>query len=287
MNLFLPFRNMSFINYNGKLLPSTRPLFTADNRGYRYGDGLFETMKVVNGRIQLGTFHFERLWEGLQLIGAGIPALLTPERLEKEIITLCIKNDCNDLGRVRLSIARGNGGLYDGDDQLQYTIETWPLPGTSQQLNENGLVIDIYPHAIKSCDRLANLKSANFLPYVMAARYARQQKLNDCLVLNQHERVADASIANIFLVQGDTLITPSLAEGCVKGVMRRQLLQVAPGFGWNVKEGTVLLKDMLTADEIFLTNATNGIRWVKNFRDKFFPQTQTREIYQKLTQTLL
>lgn len=278
---------MSFINHNGKLVPPTRPLFTADNRGYRYGDGLFETMKVVNGKIQLAAFHFERLWDGLELIEAGLPSLLTAERLEKEILTLCIKNDCNDLGRVRLSLSRGNGGLYDGDDQLQYTIEAWPLPETSQQLNENGLVIDIYPHAHKSCDRFANLKSANFLPYVMAARYAKQHKLNDCIVLNQYERVADASIANVFLIQGDTLTTPSLTEGCIKGVMRRKLLQEAPGFGWKVKEAPILLNDLLAADEIFLTNSTNGIRWVKNFRDKFFPQIKTRDIYQRLTQTLL
>ncbi|HEX2629618.1 MAG TPA: aminotransferase class IV [Chitinophagaceae bacterium] len=277
---------MSFINHNGKLVPPTRPLYTADNRGYRYGDGLFETMKVVNGKIQLAAFHFERLWEGLELMEANIPALVTAERLEKEILTLCIKNDCNDLGRVRLSLSRGNGGLYDGDDSLQYTIEAWPLPDTIQQLNENGLVIDIYPHARKSCDRFANLKSANFLPYVMAARYARQHKFNDCLVLNQYERVADASIANVFLIQGDTLLTPSLTEGCVKGVMRRKLLEEAPAFGWKVKEAPILLNDLLMADEIFLTNSTNGLRWVKNFRDKFFPQIKTRDIYQKLTQIL-
>jgi branched-chain amino acid aminotransferase len=278
---------MSFIIHNGKLLPSTRPLYTADNRGYRYGDGLFETMKVVNGKIQLAPFHFERLWEGLEILQAPVPSLLTAEKLEKEILTLCIKNDCNDLGRVRLSLARGNGGLYDGDDQLLYTIEAWPLQDTINRLNENGLVIDVYPHARKSCDRLANLKTANFLPYVMAARYAKAEKWNDCILLNQHERVADTTIANIFIVQGDTLLTPSLSEGCIKGVMRRQLLQKAASFGWKTKEGPVVLNDLLLADEVFLTNATNGIRWVKNFRDKFFPQTQTQKIYHQLTQTFL
>lgn len=276
---------MSFINHNGKLLPSTRPLFTADDRGYRYGDGLFETMKLVNGKIQLRDFHFERLWEGLEILEATAPALLTPEQLEKEILTLGIKNDCHSLGRVRLSLARGNGGLYDGNDQLHYTIEAWPLPDTINQLNENGLIIDVYPHARKSCDRFANIKSANFLPYVMAARYAKQQKLNECILLNQHERVADTTIANIFLIQGDTLLTPSLAEGCIKGVMRRQLIENAGAFGWKVKEGPVLLSDLLAADEIFLTNATNGARWVKNFRDKFFPHTKTSEIYKQLART--
>ena len=150
-----------------------------------------------------------------------------------------------------------------------------------RQLNENGLVIDIFPDARKSCDKFSNLKSANYLPYAMAARYAKENKLNECLVLNVHERIADATIANIFLIKGDRLITPSLNEGCVNGVMRRYLIA-----NIKVEEGEIAETDIQDADEVFLTNAISGIRWVKNFREKSYSNLQSRKIYKDLIQTI-
>ena len=180
------------------------------NRSYRYGDGLFETMKMQNGTIELSIFHFERLFDGLNLLKFIIPKLFTKEKLEQEVLQLCRKNNCDSLARIRFSVFRGNGGLYDENKTLQYVIESWPLSSTINSLNENGLLIYIYPDAEKSCYKFSNLKSANFLPYSMAALYAKENKLNDCLVFNTSGGVADSTIANIFLIKGDTISTPSL-----------------------------------------------------------------------------
>jgi branched-chain amino acid aminotransferase len=106
---------MKSICVNGKIMAADEPALMASNRGYRYGDGLFETMKVVNGAILLLPLHFERFFNGLSLLKFEIPPLFTAEKLQQQILQLCKKNDCEKLGRVRLSVFRGNGGLYDED----------------------------------------------------------------------------------------------------------------------------------------------------------------------------
>lgn len=259
----------------------------ATNRGYRYGDGLFETMKMVEGNIALINFHFERLFAGLLMLKFEIPGLFTAEKLQKEIMQLCRKNECENLARIRLSIFRGNGGLYDDDKLLQYIIECWPLNQSVTQLNENGLVIDIYPAARKSCDQFSNLKSANSLPYSMAAQFAKENKLNDCLILNTVGNIVDSTVANIFIIKEGMLITPELDEGCINGVMRRYLLEKFRTSDIIFKESKLDINDLKTADEVFLTNAINGIRWVKQFKNIIYTNNHTARIYNQFVQTIL
>jgi len=272
---------MISICFNGRLLPADAPVLPADNKSYRYGDGLFETMKVVKGRISLAALHFERLFSGLEILGYRVPQLLTPGKLQQEIQLLCKNNKCERLARVRLSVSRGNGGIYDETDELQYLIECWPLSESSNQLNENGYSIDVFPDARKSCDVFSNIKSANYLPYIMAARYATVNRLNDCLVMNVHERIADASIANIFLIKNGKLTTPALSEGCISGVMRRYLLQE-----FKAEETILSIEDVRAADEIFLTNAVNGLRWVKEFRNGKYDHQVASEIQDRISKAI-
>jgi branched-chain amino acid aminotransferase len=279
---------MNFICFNGKILSASEPVLMADNKSYRYGDGLFETIKVINGKICLESYHFKRFFSSLQLLQMVLPALLTAEKLREQVFQLCEKNKCIGLARIRLSVFRGNGGIFEGSDELQYLIECWPVNESVNRLNENGLVIDIYPDAKKSCDHFSNIKSANFLPYVMAARYAKQNKWNDCLVLNVNDGVADSTIANVFLVKGEKLITPALSEGCINGVMRRYLLEELKeaDFEMKVEEGFVTVDDLHSADEVFLTNAIQGIKWVARFRDKKYTSVVTEKIYSRFIQTI-
>jgi branched-chain amino acid aminotransferase len=275
---------MNFVSLNGKLLPDNEPVFLAANRSYRYGDGLFETVKVRDGKLVLGAFHFERLFGGLSLLDYNIPAHFTTSQIEVEILSLCQENGCEKSARVRLSVSRGDGGLYDDAGSFHYLVECWPLTNNVDKLNEEGLIIDIFSGARKACDTFSNLKSANFLPYVMAARFAHQQKLDDAIVLNQHGRIADATIANIFIIKNDILVTPPLAEGCVDGVMRRWLKE--QGTRFRVQEEPLSIADLGMADELFLTNAMYGIRWVKHFREKTYGNSQTQEIYKAFIQTI-
>jgi len=256
----------TFINFNGELLPSGTAILTADNRGFRYGDGLFETMRVAEGRLYLGQYHFERLLAGAGLLQLAPLPFLSPEKLTEQVLELCNTNGHLALARVRLVLFRGDGSLYDPLDPFpQYIIQSWPLPPGSSELNEKGLALGLFPGGRKSCDALANLKSNNYLLYSQAALYARGQGLDDCLVLNSHERVADSTIANLFYCRQGMIYTPPLTEGGVAGVMRRTLLQTLPKAGFPVQEKATTREDLEAAEEVFLTNALRGIKWVRSF----------------------
>jgi branched-chain amino acid aminotransferase len=262
---------MEFINVNGEILEAGRPYIRTDDHSYRYGDGLFETMKVQAGKILLFDFHYERLSKSLSLLQFHIPEFLNRRKLEEEILNICRKNNCEELARVRFSVSRGNGGLYDNDQKFQYAIECSPLDNINARRPDNkDLLVDIFPYARKSCDIFSNLKSANFLPYVMAARFAKENKLSDCLLLNSHERICDSTIANIFWVKEEKLFTPPLSEGCIDGVMRRYLIESARETRYRVHEKVCEIKDMEHADEVFLTNAIAGIRRVTQFRSTIY-----------------
>jgi branched-chain amino acid aminotransferase len=277
---------MNHICFNGNILSADEPVLLASNRGYRYGDGLFETIKVAKGQILFAGDHFERLFTGLALLQFEIPARFTKEQLAHDILRLCQKNDCAELARVRLSVSRGYGGLYDTDRKLNWLLECWALNNSVNQLNENGLVTGIYPDARKSCDKFSNLKSANFLPYSMAAQYAKDNKWNDCLVLNTNENIADSAIANVFIVTKTTISTPALTEGCISGIMRKNILVWLRQEGYTVNETTISARDIHNADELFLTNAINGIRWVGRCGEKQYTNNRVAEIYKGFAQTI-
>src|SRR5215204_5028071 len=111
-----------YFNYNGRFFEQDATVLSRDNGSYRYGDGLFETMKVINGNVLLEEYHLERLFMGLKVLKFNIPLVFTQEKILKETKALCLENKCGDLARVRLSVSRGNGGLYDCDNKFSYLI---------------------------------------------------------------------------------------------------------------------------------------------------------------------
>ena len=275
------FDDMEFVIINGTILEKSEAGLSPGDHSYRYGDGLFETMKFANGNILLEEYHFERLFSGLETLKFKSPLLFTQQEIREQVKKLCKKNNCEDLARIRLSISRGSGGLYDCDNKLSYLIECWQLE--QKGLNENGLLIDIFPDAKKSIDAFSNLKSANYLPYVMAAIWAKENKLNDALILNQQARICDSTIANVFWVKDNNIFTPPLNEGCVAGVMRKKILKLATrNSDYPVQEAFLTHEILLQADEVFLTNAISCIRWVKECRGKIYKNTISSKIFTEL-----
>ena len=277
---------MEYICFNGDFLPSSQPVFTAADQGHRYGNGLFETMKWQNGEIRLASLHFQRLRQGMELLQWEQASSLDAEIIKSQINELARLNQCGKLARVRLSVSNGLGGIYHSLPAIHYLVECHPLPTNEEKLNEVGLNIDIFPGARKSCDTFSQLKSANFLPYLMAARYATEKGLDDCLVLNSEGAIADASIANLFLFKGDELLTPPITQGCVAGVMRQHIINETSRSGnFRLNETRLTEVDLLKADEVFLSNALHIIRWVKRLRDISYQDNRTRQLYDLLRQT--
>lgn len=272
-----------FLFYDGQIVRSDKLLISPNNRSYRYGDGCFETMKLLDGKIQLAKYHFERLLSSLEILHFKKSGYFTAAWLEKQVLSVAEKNGHLKSARIRLTVTRGEGGVYDEQNQFPYLlIQSWPLSPTVQQLNENGLVIDVYKEARKVTDRFSSIKSNSYLPYVMGALWAKEQQLNDAILLNPFDRVADATIANVFIVKDGKLKTPSLTEGPVNGVMRRQLLQLLHQEHIPVEEGMITIEELTEAAELFLTNAIHGIRWVKQLGNHQYSNVLTQQLHRQL-----
>ena len=276
---------MRSFNFNGKYYPENTPILGPDSRALRYGDGLFETIKYKNGEFILLQYHLERLWEGMELMQFDKPKLFTKQFLRDQLSDLVRKNK-DSAARVRLTVCRANGGLYDAEHHHpQFIIQSMPLNTETDILNNNGLQLCIYRDALKCCDRFSHIKHNNYLPYLMGALHAKANKCNDALIINHHLRVCDSTIANLFIIKNRLVITPSLSEGPVAGTMRKFLLKQLPGLGFDVQETAITEEMLLDADEVFLSNSIYNIRWVGGIGESTYGNTLTRAIFDNLSQT--
>lgn len=277
---------MEHFIFNGKMCKAGSEILGPDNRGLRFGDGLFETIKSMGGELEFVDDHFARLWKGLQLLQFTIPKNFTPELLQQEIKTLLQKNEHQDLARVRLTVFRGDGGLYDAaDHKPNYFIQSWALLPEAGSWNSNGLVLGIYTDVKKSCDILSNLKHNNFLVYAMGALHAKNEKWNDAVLLNNYGRICETTFTNIFLIKNEVVYTPALTEGCIAGIMRGNLIQKLKAAGYQLEQGEISIDELMDADEVFLTNSIYSMRWVQQIGDKKYTNTETQKIYTTLFST--
>ena len=272
--------------YNGDWLPEGQPIIVSANRGFRYGDGLFETLCVADGAIRLAGFHFERLFASLQQLQLQLPPHFDAAYLSAQIATLCRKNT-HPTARVRLTVFRGNGNLFDDPAATPpgILIESQPLilPAFPAEASAKaGLATSIYPHARKTADTFSHIKSNNYQASAMAALHARARGLDDVFLLNAAGRVCESAIANVFILRQGRAFTPPLTEGCVAGVMRRFMLEQLPAAGCPVEETPITVAELLSADEVFLTNALRLLRPVGRCDNTEYRTGRSAELFQVL-----
>ncbi len=275
------------INYNGFLYKEDEQVFTINNRGFKYGDALFESIRVVDGKPCYLEDHFMRLKKGMAVLKMH-SANISFNDLKGQIIKLIEKNHIRRGGRVRLTVFRSGDGLYTPENEgKSYVIEANPYPDNNYTLNENGLSIDVYNDLRRHRNILSQIKTTNNIPHVLAGIYKKENDLDDCIILNDQGRIVEALSSNIFLYKNNNLYTPSLDEGCMDGIMRKQVLRIAKEMNINVFEGMLNGSMLLQADEMFLTNAIKGIQWVVSYRQKRYFNKATKEILSHLNQSVL
>ncbi len=278
--------NEHFFIYNSKFFRSGVPVISAQNRSFRYGDGLFETMRICEGDIVNVDFHFERLNEGMKMLNLCLPNGFSKEYFIDAVNQLLSKNSILPNARIRLAVFHGDEGLFETtQNPCNFIIETFALPAKID-LNEKGLLIDLFPDGRKSFDHFSHLKSSNYLVSAMAAQFAIKNNLDDVLLLNSFERICESSIANVFTIQGENIFTPPLTEGCVAGTMRRWLLEKFSSPDFSINEKSLTVEDVLTADELFLTNAIRPVRWVKQFQSKVYKNKKVKELFDQVIQQI-
>ncbi|HEY6161293.1 MAG TPA: aminotransferase class IV [Bacteroidia bacterium] len=276
-----------FVNINGKVVSSAEAVLSADNRSFRYGDGIFETIRFANGKIQFLDKHVKRIHHSLGVIKIDVPSGYNEDYFRPEIEKLVRQNGVEKGARIRLTLFRKEGGYYTPhNDEPNFLIECEPIDEAYYNLNPKGYSIDIYPDYKKSINKLSNIKSNNALLNVLAGVYRKQNDLDDCVILNQNFGIAECISSNIFAVKNGVLYTPPIMDGCVDGIMRRHIIEVARANRISVYEVSLQMNVLLNSDEIFLTNVISGVRWVGAYKAKRFYNNMAKLIIDKLNESL-
>ncbi len=257
-----------FVNVNGEVLPGDRPVIGLDNRAFHFGDGLFESMRVINGKVRFLDAHWARLTSGAELLRIKLPQHLNMEALERMIHEL-VQRSGHTSSRCRFTLFRSGGGYYRPEtNEGSFTIEVKPLSDPIYIENDQGSMVDIWPEMRKPLNDLARHKTLNCQYYVLASLWSQQRGLDDCLLQNDRGNIIESSGGNLFIVSNGVLYTPSLTDGCVGGVMRAQVINLALANGIKVYECSLNPQNLLAADELFITNAVKGIQWASTYRTK-------------------
>lgn len=277
----------SFILFNGEYHFKDEFGLSYKNRSFCYGDALFETMHANGTEIQFFEDHMTRLRYGMDILKMEIPTVIETGYLEKEIIKLLHKNKLYQGVRIRLNVFRNDGGKYTPtDNNISYLVETEYIENDHYELNQKGLIVDIFKDIKKPVNAFSNLKSANALLYIMAGIYAKENNFGDCILINEKGNIVEGTSSNIFIVKGDKISTPPLKDGPVAGIMRKHILKIADNYGLKINfENSLNEKDVLNADEIFFTNCIVGIRWVLAYKDRRYFNQIARQFVDKLNLT--
>ena len=276
-----------FINHNGNFALADAPLVTANNRSFRYGDALFETIRIANYNPQFLKEHLTRLFNGMKVLKMESNPLFNETYIEHAILELAQKNQVTSDGRARLTIYRNEGGYYaPSDNHVSFVLEVTPIEEKGFILNTKGYTVDLYTEFKKTQNALSSIKSANSAIYVMAGIYKIQQELDECLLLNDKHHIIEAISSNIFAVKNGVLYTPPIGDGCVDGVMRKKIIEVAQANKIAVYEISVMQNVLLGADEFFLTNTITGIRWVVAYKQKRYFNDTSKKLTDKLNELI-
>ncbi|RCS28085.1 aminotransferase class IV [Polaribacter sp. WD7] len=268
------------INFNGELLYLENVTLSIENRGFKYGDAIFETVKVINNKVVFWEDHYFRLMASMRMLRMKIPITFTLEFLEKEILKTVAVQDQAAAYRVRLNVYRKDGGLYKPKTNLiDYSVDVKAFSYQIQEIYKLDVFKDFYNYS----GLLSTVKTNNRMLNTLASIFADENDVDNCVLLNERKGVVEVTNGNIFIVKDNVIKTPALTEGCIKGIVRKRVLEMlTKKEEYVVEETSISPFEIQKADEVFITNAIMGIQPVTNYKKKTF----TTEIGKKLANSL-
>lgn len=271
------------MNFNGSVVPNDTNLLT-HNRAFLYGDAVFETVKIVKSKILFLEDHYFRLMSAMRIVRMEIPMNFTMEYFEEQILALVTAKKTENSARARITVYRNDGGYYlPKNNTVSFLISVENLETAAYSINENEYVVDLYTDFYIAKQLLSSLKTTNKLLNITASIYASENDLDNCLLLNDSKNVIEALQGNLFMLKGNKLITPPVSEGCLNGIMRKQILTLAKTIeNIEVVEEVISPFDLQKSDELFITNVIKGIQPITKYRKKEFSTHFSKEMIQKL-----
>ncbi len=258
------------INFNGDILSKENINLPYNNRAFNYGDAVFETLKFKNNEIQFVEDHYFRLMASMRMLRMEIPLSFSLDFFTKEIIKTVKANNLKE-ARIRFQVFRKNSGFYlPKTNDIQFIIDCSSQKTTKQEQYELDIFKDFYVYS----GLLSNIKTTNRVLNVVASIYANENNLDDCILLNEKKYVVETTKANIFLVKENQILTPALTEGCIKGIMRKKVIEEIKRIGmYRLIETEISPFEIQKADAVFITNSIVGIQSVSKYRKKKFNTT--------------
>lgn len=273
------------VNLNGILLDSQKASIAIDNRGLNYGDAVFETLRFSGGKIYFWEDHYFRLMASMRILRMEIPMNFTMEFLENEILRTIDSSGIIEAPlRVKFIVWRKSGGKYTPmTNEIEYAISYEKLDVPFYILSESSYEVELFKDHYIASGLLSTLKSNNRLINILGSIFAKENEYQNCLLLNENKQVVEALNGNIFLISGNTLKTPPLSDGCLNGILRKQLLTILkmmPEF--TLEEASISPFELQKADEIFSTNVIQGIVPITKYRKKEFDNRVAKLLLPKL-----
>jgi branched-subunit amino acid aminotransferase/4-amino-4-deoxychorismate lyase len=269
--------------FNGRLTTLDGSGISATNRAFRYGDALYENIRLCNGKVIFLEAHLARSKANMIALGMTIPSQFDPPSLQALILRLVEKGETGGNARIRLTVFRTDGGAYVPEaNEVSFLIEAEKMDTAGFVLNKKGLVIDVFEDIRKPINKLSQIKNANSLLYVVAGLAMNSRNLDECLLLNERGNICESINGNVFLVKGGSLHTAPLTEGCVDGTMRTQIFRLAENESISIVQAPISVESVVQADEVFLSSSTRGVQWVAQFRSRRFANRQAEFLTAKL-----
>jgi branched-chain amino acid aminotransferase len=271
------------INFNGTIVPQDTNILT-QNRGFLYGDAVFETVKIVNSKILFLEDHYFRLMSSMRVVRMEIPMNFTMEYFEEQLLSLVIDNDYSKSSRARITVFRNDGGYYlPKISTVSFLIHVVGLEDELYSFVQKEYEVDLFKDFYVTKQLLSSIKTSNRMLNITASIYANENGFDNCLLLNDSKNVVEAIQGNIFMLMGNKLITPPVSEGCLNGVMRKQILEIAKKVeSLEVVEEVISPFDLQKADELFITNVIKGVQPITKYRKKDFDVVLSKVLLEKL-----
>ncbi len=273
------------INFNGEIFSKDTFFLNHNNRGYRYGDSLFETLRVIDKKIIFWEDHYLRLMSSMRILRMEIPMNFTMEFLQEQILsTVAANSNEQNIARVRLSVFRNDGGFYTPNtNDISYIIEVEKLNNSFYTLSKDTYEVELFKDFYVNPDMLSTLKTNNKIINVVGSIFAKENNYNNCLLLNNAKQVVESLNGNIFLVKGNTIKTPPKKDGCLNGIIRKKLIDIISKIEpYNLEETSISPFELQKADELFITNAIVGIQPISKYRKKNYTATVSSDLLGKL-----
>lgn len=264
------------INFNGDLVSSEQPIFSIANRAFKYGDGVFETLKIVDSKIVFFEDHYFRLMASMRMLRMEIPSYFTLEYLKDEINKVAQVNNLNENARLRFSVFRKDGGLYSpNSNEIDFVISVDALLIKTI----DNYTVDLFKDYYLNSGLLSTIKTTNRMLNVVASIYANEYDLDTCLLINEKKNIVEAIHGNIFLVFENTLVTPPISEGCIKGIVRKKIIEIIKKHAeLTIEEREISPFELKKADELFITNSIIDVQAVSQYRKKKFANTVATKV---------